>query len=96
MKKKLPFYQDKIGYIKGYWRPDGYFWISEFVINKEFRGKGLARNLAVNIPQKCMLQAQPLFNMGGSIPLEKLVSFYESLGFIKTPDFYGNVIMVRD
>lgn len=75
-------YKDKTGYIKGYLRSDGWWWIAEFVINPKFRGKGLARELAKHIPRKSRLYAWPMFNMPGKkLGVDDLKNFYRSIGF---------------
>lgn len=89
-------YQDKTGYIKGYLRKDGYIWIDEFVIYPKYRGKKLAYKLAEHLPAKCKLFAYPLFNMKGThMEAEKLMQFYEKLGFTRTTDEYSNTIMQK-
>ena len=81
-KDKSTIYENETGYIKGYLAEDGYWWIMEFVIKPKYRGKGLARQLASHLPNKCRLMAHPLYNMGNvSIGVEDLIKFYESLGF---------------
>jgi GNAT superfamily N-acetyltransferase len=90
-------YQDDIGYIKGYLKPNGYWFIETFYINPEFRGKGLAKDLAKHIPQKAELLAQPLIVKGQQgLDRQLLINFYKSIGFKKFPDSNDNMIMRRD
>jgi len=90
-------YEDETGYIKGYLKPDGYWWIKEFVINPKFRNKKLAKTLASHLPQKCKLLAYPLMNSEGpKLSPENLIKFYQSIGFYITKDKYDNQIMQRD
>lgn len=79
-------YEDETGYIKGYLRGDGFWWIEKFVIHPEFRGKGYARKLAAHLPDHSGLLAYPMFQMKGKVlGIEPLVKFYESLGFHRNP-----------
>lgn len=93
---KNTIYKDDTGYIVGYQQEDGYWWIEKFVIYPQFRGKNLARKLASHLPFRSKLLAYPLVNMGDvHLPQEKLIDFYISLGFEKTKDGHGNIIMQR-
>ena len=88
-------HKDKTGYIKGHLKDD-YWWIEEFVVYPKFRGKNLAKILAIHLPRKSKLLAQPLFNMAGPhITKESLINFYKKLGFTQTEDEVGNTIMSR-
>lgn len=96
MENQQIIYHDKTGIIKGYIRPDGYWWIEEFEIYPEYRKKGLSKNLATHLPAKCKLLAYPLFNKQGEhISQKDLIKFYESLGFKLMIDELGNSIMQR-
>lgn len=96
-KKSNIIYEDETGYIKGYLRKDGYWWIEELVIYLKLRGKGLAKKLASHIPQKSKLLAYPLLNLKGrKLSKDQLINFYISLGFKEKIDEYGNSIMYRD
>lgn len=94
--KKNIIYQDDTGYIKGYLRQDGYYWIEEIVVKEDLRGQGFGRKLAQHLPQKSKLLAQPMFNLGNVLDKVNLIKFYESLGFKQTKDEFDNIIMVRD
>lgn len=88
---------NEIGYIKGHTRVDGYFWISEFVVHRHNRGKGMAKTLAACLPQKCKLLACPMYGIAGpTLTKERLVLFYESIGFVRQDDELGNTIMTRE
>ena len=90
-------YEDKTGYIKGYLREDGYYWISEFLIYPEYRGRGFARKLASHMPRKAKLLCYPLMKQGSDIlQLDALVAFYKSLGFAPIRIVCGATDMVRD
>lgn len=57
-------------------------WIDEFVVYPKFRGKGFARRLAMHLPEKCRLCAQPYHHMNEQgLDSNQLIRFYESLGF---------------
>ncbi len=86
---KRTLYSDKTGYIKGFQADDGRWWVMEFVINPEYRGKGFSRELAKHIPEKSRVYVQPLdFKKGGKEILDhrQLISFYQSLGFKNMTD----------
>jgi len=90
-------YKDETGYIKGYKNPDGYWWIEEFTLFPKFRGKGLARKLAENLPQKSKMLVNPMFNMKGKIlSKSQLETFYRSLGFEIKKDSHDNTIAIRE
>lgn len=90
-------YNNEYGYIKGKKLPDGYWWIDKFYIYPEFRGKGVARELAKHIPEKSKLLAQPLIVKGQThLPRQPLIDFYKSLGFQERPDSNDNMMMVRE
>jgi len=89
-------YQDDSGYISGYLRKDGYWWINELVVYPKQRGKHLARKLADHLPYKSKLLAFPMFGKAGkTLTQDQLIAFYQSLGFVRTTDEFGNVIMER-
>jgi len=77
---KHTIYEDETGYIKGYQADDGRWWIMEFAIKPEYRGKGKARELATHLPWKCRLYAHPTAE--ATIGVGDLIKFYESLGFV--------------
>lgn len=95
--KDTILFQNEIGFIKGHFKDNGYYWLEKFYVNPDYRGKGLAKELAQHIPQKCELLAQPLFVKGETM-LDKntLINFYKSLGFREYPDQNDNMIMIRD
>jgi len=87
-------YKGRLGVIKGFTTPDGYFWISYFEIAEPYRKIGWGRKLAQEFfPPRCKLLAIPLRS---AISAEKLIAFYQSLGFKLMPDECGNPIMVRE
>jgi len=90
-------YEDETGYIRGYKTNSGHYWITHFVINPKYRGKGMARKLAEHLPPKCKLAAHPLYNLDREPKLdqESLTRLYESIGFIKEQGD-GTLIMRRD
>lgn len=91
------FYKNDYGYIKGYMRPDGYFWVDKIYVYPEYRGQGKAKELASHIPKKAMLLAQPLYVKGENVmDKDNLIKFYSSLGFQEQPDSNDNMIMVRE
>jgi ribosomal protein S18 acetylase RimI-like enzyme len=85
-------YQDKTGYISGYYQEDKTFYLYQFLIYPDFRGKGLARKLAKYIPKKCELM---VVENNEVLNQQQLVSFYESLGFIKVGG-KRNILMKRN
>lgn len=86
--------QMNFGHIKGYLRPDGYYWIQQFTVLPEYRGRGYGHMLAKLLPQKCKLFAYPMMNGAGPhITPEALVRFYEGIGFRKITE---DPIMVRE
>jgi GNAT superfamily N-acetyltransferase len=86
-------HHDDTGYIEGQSEKEGW-WISAFVIFPHNRGQGLARALATHLPEHCSLLAMPM-GMGPHIPLDALIRFYESLGFTRHTDVYGNSTLMR-
>lgn len=94
---KHTIYEDETGYIKGYQADDGRWWIMEFAIKPEYRGKGLAKELAKHLPWKCRLYAWPMFNMVRKekvdiLGADQLKAFYKNLGFVESIE---DNIMVR-
>lgn len=91
-------YCDVYGYIKGYLRSDGFWWISEFVIRAKYRGHGRARVLAKHLPKQCMLYPMPMWGMHTAshtiLPLQSLLKFYLSLGFVEE-ETDGQLLLVR-
>ncbi len=88
---KRTLYSDKTGYIKGFRDDDERWHIMEFVIFPEYRGKGLARELAKHIPWKSVLYVSPLVQHGETSPKQilnsgQLMDFYQSLGFESTEE----------
>ena len=78
-KDKHTIYEDVTGYIKGYQADDGRWWIMEFAVKPEYRGKGKARELASHLPWQCRLYAHPTAD--STMGLDDLIKFYERLGF---------------
>lgn len=82
-----------LGVIKGYLRPDGSYWIDEFILKPEHRGQGKAKLLASCLPVKCESLAIPLVRKGHTLSSSQLIAFYLSVGFTLCPDQFGNPIM---
>lgn len=77
-------YKDQYGHIKGWFdQKDKLWYVTEFLVYPKYRNKGHARQLAKHLPMPCKLYAFPLLtHRGPHISEEKLVAFYESLGFV--------------
>jgi GNAT superfamily N-acetyltransferase len=92
---QVTLYQDETGYITGFWTGE-YWWVGEFSLLPEYRGRGLARGLARHVPARCLLLAFPFAQTGGeTLEIPILVRFWESLGFRHVPDLNGFNFMTR-
>ena len=87
-------YKDKYGHIKGWRDTDGYWYITEFLVYPKYRNQGYGRKLAQHLPNgPCKLYAAPLLtHRPPHISEEKLLDFYQSLGFILQPKEYDGDI----
>ena len=90
---KLFDYRDDTGFIEGYTLDDEVIFITKFVMNDRFRGKGLARQLACHLPNHCRLCAYPLYKYTSALSHKHLMLFYKSLGFERVDN--NSDLMVR-
>lgn len=94
MRKNI-LYECEYGYIAGVAINYTDYWVDEFVIYPDFRGKGLANELAKHLPKTCRLIACPLIDKGRQLTTEQLVKFYEKHGFKLVMSAFGENVMQR-
>jgi GNAT superfamily N-acetyltransferase len=76
-------YEDYTGYMDGFLKVDGTFWLSKIFIYPEHRRKGAGSKMLSMLPKRVELIVGPnRYDPGPVVEYGELITFYEKNGFV--------------